>query len=148
MSNNISSYVSLKSNGYAYGLFKNTCLDARLYKITKNITLIDMFHGSCMLYMSYFITLNPDWTPMKLYRTENVDKIIHVFAIKKIHDVTYFADARGITDDCALFFKEYLCLKDIITIEKIYDLPELDFEDMLIFKKAYDMIYKNEPLHI
>ena len=85
---------------------------------------------------------------MKLYRTGNVDKINHVFAIKKIHDVTYFADARGITDDCALFFKEYLCSNYKMNIEKIHTLPELEFEDMLIFKKAYDIIYKNEPINI
>ena len=167
MKKDILKYFDLITNDFSYGLFekklkdrtwneinniqfdpKTQFIDAKSYTVYDNITLLDMFHGLCAFYMSYFITKNPDWTPMELYHFETRKQIIHIFAIKQINNVTYFADARGITDNCIEFFSDYNFSKNKMHIHKITHLPELDYDDMILMKKAYDMIYKNKKIQI
>lgn len=169
MVQDILNYFELKTTGYTHGLFntkltdrpwsndinKTTSgvsytqfIDAKKHKLTNTISLLDVFHGLCAFYMSYFITMNPDWIPMKIYRPECINSLIHSFAIKEINGITYFADARGITDNCIDFFSDYRFSKKTMQLTKIDNLPELDYDDMLIMKKAYDIIYHNKPITI
>lgn len=155
-----------KSNNYNTGLFSDYNIDRKWQhylqydyydiptqfidstncKISKTLSLFDIFHGWCMVYLSYFITMNPDWTPVMI--TGKNETLYHAFATKTIENITYFADARGITDNALTFFTEYQNIHDTIKIQKITDLPELTFEDMLIMKKAYDIIYNNKIAEI
>lgn len=167
MVNDILNYYDLKTNNYRKGLFETYSpnqpwsdevkksqhgvsytqfIATKNIHITDTITLLDMFHGLCYTYLSYFITMNPDWTPVELRRTNFWTTLIHAYATKEINGVTYFADARGISDNCLDFFNDYRFSKNNMSINHIHDLPELTYEDSLIMKKAYDIIYGDEPI--
>lgn len=103
-------------------------------------SLYDMFHGLCLLYASYFISENPEWTPMVL-KNKSTGRLTHVFLTKELNGATLFADARGITDNPLEFFDDYKFSKKTLYVERTDKLPELDFDDMLKYKKAYDIIY-------
>lgn len=155
MVEDILKFYPLKSRGYKKGLFathknewvnigglnRTQFIEAKEIKIDKDITLLDMFHGYCVLFMSYFITKQPSWNVMLLERPDSFQKIVHCFATKTINGVTYFADARGITDNCLEFFSDFRFCKDNMNIKEFKKLPELSYEQMLWMKKSYDIIF-------
>ena len=139
-----SNEVKKSKNGVSYTQF----IDAKDMMITNDLSLLDMFHGLCHTYMAYFITMNPDWKPMQMRRLNFWNTLIHAYAVKTIGDITYFADARGVTDNCLDFFNDYRFAKNNMIIEPVRDLPELTYEDSRVLKKAYDIIYHNKSIRI
>lgn len=140
MLKDITNYFPIQEHKYSTGLFnQKTASKIQIHKIlSDNMSLFDMYNGLCMLYMSYFITQKPDWKIMKL--TKN-NSLIHVFATKNINNINYFADARGITDNCIIFFKDYACSTEKLIIQPVTNLPELDFYEIIPFAKAYKICY-------
>ena len=133
-----SNNIKKSKNGVSYTQF----IDAKEIKISNEITLLDMFHGKCDIYTSYYIEKNPDWTPMELLRVDAWNKINHVFAVKKLADGRIlFADARGITDNFLDFFEDFKFSKKNMAIKKVDRLTELTDIDRVISKKAYELVY-------
>lgn len=142
---NPDNYMSKSTTGYTSTFYS----DAYSIKINDNLTLLDIFHGCCYDFALYFVSKHPDWKVMELTRPDSFfNKCNHVFAIKETDDGrTLFADARGITDNPLEFFHDYKYSKHNMDISPI-DTTNLTLSDNSIdvCQKAYDIIYKDEPI--
>lgn len=94
-----------------------------------------MFHGRCYQFAHYFAGETPGWTVTLIERGTFWNTLVHAFCTKEIDGKTYFADARGITDDPSVFFEDYECGKSAYPVtEKRKDLN-------LQFQKPFETMY-------
>ena len=108
-------------------------------------TLFDMFHGYCAYYAAAFNELHPDWEIMTIQRGNFWNSSVHTFCVKVEDGIRYFADARGITDDPAVFFDDFQCSKNAYLIEKISDFSDELYQQLKPeLLAAYEKIYKTE----
>ncbi len=122
------------SHGVSYTKYE----DAIDVHVSICLTLFDMFHGKCWYFAQYFKNINPDWEIVQILRGNFWNEIVHTFCIKKVNGITYFADARGITDDPEVFFEDYSCSKNAYIV---HNNPELD-SDYFNFSDACEQAYK------
>ena len=106
------------------------------------LTLFDMFHGNCWYYAQYFKLMNPDWDIIQILRGNFWNNAVHTFCIKKADNITYFADARGITDDPEVFFEDFSCSKEAYWQSQDLELEHKCFMDS--YEKAYRYIFKDK----
>ncbi len=126
-------------NGVSYTLYG----DAYRISCGPDASLFDFIHGRCAEFAYYFHEQNPDWKIVDMRRGNFWDSLIHSYCIKEIGGITYFADARGITDDPEEFFADFACSKDMHVEDYIPEEDEAVEEEV---KKAYELIFGDEPI--
>lgn len=124
-----------KPNKYDHGVSYTKYEDAMSIGVGE-LTLFDMFHGNCWCYAQYFKLMNPEWDIIQILRGNFWNTTVHTFCVKKVNEITYFADARGITDNPKVFFDDYSCSKDA------YIKPQNLELELKCFKESYAQAYR------
>ena len=115
-----------------YGITHTRYSDAMEILLDNGITLFDMFHGKCELFLSYFLLVNPKWSGMILKKGS---RRIHAFAMKSDGKKILFADARGITDNIDEFLDDFETKNT--HIESFDISTDLVMQEKALCEKAY-----------
>lgn len=82
------------------------------------LTMFDFLHGKCGYFSDYLHIKNPKWQVIDMMRGTFWNPMIHSYCVRTIGGKTYFADARGITDDPEEFFSDFTCGKTMYISER------------------------------
>ncbi len=132
-------------NGVSYTQYADA-MDISFYDRgqSENISLFELFHGRCWYYAQYFHCQNPGWQLETIYRGNGWENIIHTFCSKIVNGRMLLADARGITDDTSLFFRDFTCSKNayVSNNQKADILTKKDKESPKWTPEAFSKAYK------
>ena len=98
-----------------------------------------MFHGRCYQFAHYFAGETTGWTVTIIERGNFWNTIVHAFCTKEINGKTYFADARGITDDPSVFFEDYDCSRNAYLVTEKQKDTDMEFRESVEIMYDYIM---------
>lgn len=127
-----------KPNKITNGVSYTQYADAMRISCGYGWSLFDFIHGKCGYFADYFHENNPDWKVINMMRGSSWGTMIHSYCIKEINGTTYFADARGITDDPETFFNDFTCSKEMYVVDNT---QERDTKYDKWCAKAYEYTY-------